>query len=150
MENPDKPLEFSLEDLKKLRALVRKHGREAVQARAAEIPLTKKAGRPAGGDASFREAILIHALLTQWTEEAEGATWPPERSEAENKIAKARLKKPVLDAYRRLYDVMVPADKQQPGHFDRWMKTMMRRRAAVSRLADEALPESLTGPKVGE
>jgi len=116
--------EMTPHDRKELARFVRRYGRHIVLEAARMIPEPRRRGRPSRGDEPYEEAINIAECLFVWAEEhrEEGST------------------KPIEDALRDLYDVLVCDKKQrQPGHFEKWCRTIKRKRSRVRQEAEAGL-----------
>jgi len=116
-------LELTPHDRKELSRLVRKYGRNEIIAEAKKIPLPGKRGRPRIDPEEAREFDEnIAEFISKYAEMHRAAG----------------SKKAVEDAFRDLYNEFVDQETQrQPGHFDRWLRTLKRRRSNV-RLEIEA------------
>lgn len=127
LELVDAGLELTPHDLKELRRFVRKYGREKIIAEAERIRLPEKRGRPITADPKesreFDENIA--ECIFKWAEEYRAAG----------------SKKPIDDALHDLYDLLlVDAETQrQPGHYERSVRTIKRRRSRVKRDVESRL-----------
>jgi hypothetical protein len=106
-----KPPELSPADAKRLRAMVRRYGRDLVAEAARTIPAPGP-GRPPNFGSP------LHKSNVAW--------WIDSYAE-EFRLAGSRT--PIKDAEHALYEIAVNDEEQrQPGHFQRWQKLIKKKR----------------------
>jgi hypothetical protein len=111
---PSKPKQLSKADERTLGRLAKKYGRETIAEAAKRIPLPRPAGRPSRGLEPYWERVN----LADWIEEAA----------EEHRAAGSR--KPYEDAEVELFQLTrSPEEQREPGAFQRFQKTLRRKRA---------------------
>ena len=122
--HPNDEPEWSKDDLKDLRRLVRRFGRNAVCDAAIAVRLTETGGRPPRGDIPLYEAMH----LASWVEE--------QVAEYKEQGLRAPLKRAINDAYDMIYGD--DPDRPDPGKFARTLKRKYYPALRALRLEKEA------------